>query len=61
MSKSKQEAQDHMRRDIYAVIRRNLFRHGASLSRYHVVELLAGILSAQLELIRDDARNQRHD
>ena len=59
MSKSKQEAQDNMRRDIYAAIRRNLFWPGESLSRYEVVEILAGILSAQLELIRDDARKQR--
>ncbi len=61
MNKSKQEVQDNMRWAIYAAIRRNLFWPGRSLSRHEVVEILAGILSAQLELIRDDARRQRHD
>jgi hypothetical protein len=59
MSKSKQEAQDNMRRDIYAAIRRNLFRMGGSLSRHEVVDVLTSVLSGQLELIRDDARKQR--
>lgn len=48
-----------MRRDLYAVIRRNLFRHGAFLSRHHVVEVLADVLTGQIEIIRDDARKQR--
>jgi hypothetical protein len=56
MSKSKQEAQDNMRRDIYAAIRRNLFWPEGSLSRHEVMEVLASVLSAQLELIRNDAR-----
>ena len=59
MSKSKQEAQENMRRDIYAAIRRNLFWLGGSLSRHEVVEALASALSDQLEIIRDDARKQR--
>jgi len=61
VNKSKQEVQDNMRWAIYATIPRNLFWPGRSLSRHEVVEILAGILSAQLELIRDDARRQRHD
>ena len=61
MSKSKQETQETMRREIYAAIRRNLFWLGGSLSRHEVVEVLASVLSAQLKLIRDDARRQRHD
>ena len=61
MSKSKQEAQANMRQDIYAAIRRNLFWLGGSLSRHEAVEVLISLLSGQLELIRDDARNQCHD
>jgi hypothetical protein len=61
MSKSKQEAQNNMRRDIYAAIRRNLFWHGGSISRHQVVEVLASVLSGQLEIIRDDARRQRSE
>ena len=59
MIKSQQEAKDNMRRDIYAVIRRNLLWPGGSLSRHQVVEVLASALSDQLEIIRDDARKQR--
>jgi hypothetical protein len=59
MSKSKQTSQDNMRRDICAPIRRNLFWLGGSLSRHEVVEVLASVLSCQLDIIRDDARKQR--
>ena len=59
MSKSQQEAQDNMRRDIYAAIRRHLVWLGGSLSRHEVVEVLASALSDQLEIIRDDARQHR--
>ena len=59
MSKSKQETQDNMRQAIYAAIRRNLFWLGGSCSRHEVVEILAGILSGQLDLIQDEARRQR--
>jgi hypothetical protein len=58
MNKSKQEAQDNMRMDTYEAIRRNLFWSGGSLSRHEVVAVLVSILSAQLELIRDDAQKQ---
>ena len=61
MSKPKQETQDTLRRDIYAAIRRNLFWLGGSLSRHAVVEILASVLSGQLELIQNDARKQRHE
>ena len=61
MSKSKQETQDNMRQAIYAAIRRNLFWRGESLARHEVVEVLTDLLSAQLEVIRNDVRKQRHD
>jgi len=59
MTTARRHAQADMRRDLYAAIRRNLFRHGAFLSRHHVVEILADILTGQIEIIRDDARKQR--
>jgi hypothetical protein len=59
MNEPKSKAQNSMRSDIHAAIRHNLHRHGEALSRYHVVEVLASVLSGQLEIIRDDARNKR--
>jgi hypothetical protein len=59
MTTARQHAQADMRRDLYAAIRRNLFRHGQTLSRHHIVEVLADILAGQIEIIRDDARKQR--
>ncbi len=50
-----------MRRDIHAAIRRNLFRHGQSLARHHVVEVLADVLAGQINIIREDARKQRSE
>jgi len=50
-----------MRRDIYAAIRQNLLGHGQSLSRNHVVEVLANVLAGQIEIIRDDFRKQRSE
>ncbi|MEK7750835.1 MAG: hypothetical protein AAB654_02885 [Acidobacteriota bacterium] len=61
MTPSKQQARENMRRNLYAVIRHNLFWHGGTLARHEVVEILASILSGQLELIRDDARKQRNE
>ena len=61
MNKSKQEAQDTMRRDLYAAIRRNFFWQGGYLSRHEVVDVLASVLSGQLEFIRHDARKQRSE
>lgn len=60
MITSPQQAREQMRRDLYAAIRRNLFRHGGSLARHEVVEVLASVLSGQLEIIRNDARKQRN-
>ncbi len=48
-----------MRRAVYDAIRRNRFRLGESLSRHEIVEVLANVLSGQIEIIRDDARKQR--
>ncbi len=59
MTPEHQKARQDMRRDLYAAIRRNLFRHGQSLSRHHVIEVLADVLAGQIEIIRDDARKQR--
>ena len=61
MIPSKQQAREHLRRDLYAAIRRNLFWLGGSLSRDQVVEVLASVLTAQLEVIQDDARKQRNE
>ena len=55
----KQQARQNMRRDVYDAIRRNRFRLGQSLSRHEIVEVLANVLSGQIELLRDDARKQR--
>lgn len=61
MSPSKQQAYERMRRDIHAAIRENLFWYGRRLSRHEVVEVLASVLSAQIDIIKDDARNHRTD
>jgi len=62
MSPSKpQEARENMRRDLYATIRRNLFWHRGSLSRHEIVEVLASVLSGQIDIIQEDARKQPKD
>jgi hypothetical protein len=61
MITSKQEAVKMMRRDIYSAIRRNLSYRGTHLSHHEVVELLADILSGQIEIIKDHARQRRPD
>jgi len=57
----KQRAKQNMRRALYAAIRRNRFRLGESLSRHEIVEVLANVLSGQIEILRDDARKQRSE
>lgn len=61
MNPSKQQAYERMRRDIYAAIRENLFWYGRRLARHEVVEVLASVLSAQIDIIKDDARKHRTD
>ena len=60
MITSKQQAREHMRPDLHAAIRRNLFCHRGSLSPHQLPEILASVLPAQLEIIQDDARKQRN-
>jgi len=48
-----------MRQALYEAIRRNRFQLGESLSRHEIVEVLANVLSGQIEILRDDARKQR--
>jgi len=55
----KQRARQNMRRAVYDAIRRNRFQLGESLSRHEIVEVLANVLSGQIEILRDDARKQR--
>ena len=57
----KQRARQNMRRALYAAIRCNRFQLGESLSRHEIVEVLANILSGQIEIFRDDARKQRSE
>jgi hypothetical protein len=59
MNNAGQQSQENMRREIYATIRRNLFRYGESLSRHQLVEVLAEVLAGQVEIIRDDAKKKR--
>ena len=59
MNRDRQNAHEQMRKDLYATIRRNLEHRSAILSRPEVVEILASVLAGQIQLIRDDARNQR--
>ena len=58
MNTSKSQMREHMRRDLYATIRRNIAQQGETLSRHEIVEVLASVLSGQLEIIRPDARKQ---
>jgi hypothetical protein len=55
----RQQAREQMRRDIYAAIRRNLVSMNATLSRHEVVDILAGILAGQIQIIQHEARKQR--
>jgi len=57
----KQQARQNMRREIYAAIRRNRFCQSEALSRHEIVEVLASVLSGQLEIIRDDAQKHRSE
>lgn len=50
-----------MRSDIYSAIRRNIFYRGTHLSHHDVVEVLADILSGQVEIIKANARLRRTD
>ncbi len=59
MNADRQQAREQMRRDIYAAIRRNIFCLTATLSRHEVVEILAGILAGEIQVIQEDARKQR--
>ena len=59
MSSEQQQAREQMRRDIYAAIRCNLVSLNASISRHEVVEILAGILAGQIQIIQHEARTQR--
>ncbi len=59
MNNTSQQPQESVRREIYDAIRRNLCRYGESLSRHQVVEVFAGVLAGQIEIIRSDAREQR--
>jgi len=61
MNTSKPQMREHMRRDLYATIRRNISQQGESLSRHEIVEVLASVLSGQLEIIRLDARKQPNE
>lgn len=58
MNTSKSQMREHMRRDLYATIRRNIAQQGETLSRHEIVEVLASVLSGRLEIIRPDARKQ---
>ena len=58
MIASKNEAAGIMRKDIYSAIRRNLSHQGKHLSRHEVVEVLASVISGQIEVIKDNARKQ---
>ena len=57
----KQQARQNMRQALYEAIRRNRFQLGESLSRHEIVEVLANVLSGQIEVLRDDARKQRSE
>ena len=59
MIASKQEAEGKMRGDIYSAIRRNLYDHGTRISRHQIVEVLAAVMSDQIELIKDNAAKHR--
>jgi len=59
MTTAPRKAPEGMRRVLYAASRRNLFRHNQSLSRHHLVEVLADVKTGTIETIRDDARKQR--
>ena len=61
MNTSKPQMREHMRRALYATIRRNISQQGESLSRHEIVEVLASVLSGQLEIIRLDARKQPNE
>ncbi len=61
MITSKREAQRRMLRDVHGAIVDNLFYQGRCLARHEVVEILAVILTSQLDIIRDNARKQRID
>lgn len=58
---SKKEAQRRILRDIRGAIVDNMFYQGQCLACHEVVELLAVILSNQLDIIRDNAPKQRID
>ena len=61
MIASRQEAERKMRGDICSAIRRNLYHQGTRISRHQVVQVLATVMTAQLELIKDNAGKQRID
>ncbi len=61
MKITKQEAKRNMRRCLYDAMRHNQIFRCTRIARHEIVEVLVGIMTDQIELIREDAAEHRID